>query len=54
MPKYEFTWWEQRKTVIEAQDEEEAWEALNDGGEDDSEFLGSDNYHCTEVRDADI
>lgn len=51
MAKFEFTWWEQRRVVLEATSEEEAWELLNDGGEDDSEFLGSDNYFCEEVTD---
>jgi len=51
MKKYEFTWWEKRKVVLEAPSEDEAWQALNDGGEDDSEFVGSGNYLCTEVTD---
>jgi hypothetical protein len=49
MKKYEITWWEQHKQVVEAENVDEAFENLNISEE--GEYLGSDNYQIKEIED---
>lgn len=51
MPKFELTWSEKRRVVIEAVDEAEAFDKLNDNGEDDGEYLYSTDYSCRRLNE---
>lgn len=52
MKKFEISWSERHRVVIEAEDMDEAFCKLNDGGEDLSELVLSTDYDCKEVQDA--
>lgn len=54
LKKFKFTWNEIRTVVIEAQDEQTAWFCMEAGDDGASEFVGTDNYVCEEVKHEEV